>query len=77
MNERERDELIEAALTARRDRDLEGRVVPSASWWDLTDADREELFLRQIESREIEKALHPTGFSGTVVAVLAAIERMV
>ena len=74
MNERERDELIETAVTARRERDPEGRIVPPSSWWDLTIADREELFLRQVESREIEKALHPAGFSGTVLAVLAIIE---
>jgi len=76
MTNPERDALIESVVTPYRERDLEGHVLPPPGWWDLSEADREELDRRQAESRAIEKATHPLGFSGTVRAVLARIERM-
>ena len=74
MNERERDALIEAAVTPNRERDPEGRIVPPPAWWDLSEADCVELFRRQLESRLLEQAVDPRGLSGTVRAVLSKIE---
>ena len=70
MNERERDALIEAAVTAHRERDREGRIEPPPAWWDLAPEDAEELFLRQVVTRELERAARPQGWSGTVSAVM-------
>ena len=65
--------LVEAAVTAHRERDAEGRIVPPPAWWDLPPEALDELFVQQVLSREIERALDPTGNSGTVQAVLARI----
>lgn len=73
MNERERDALIEAGVSAHRERDREGRLVPPPEWWDLAPEDVEELFRRQIVSREVERAMDPEGRSATVKAVLARL----
>ena len=73
MNVRERDALLEAAVTAHRDRDHEGRTVPPPAWFDLSPTDREELFRRQVASRALERAIDPAGQSGTARAVLARI----
>lgn len=66
-------ELIEAAVTAYRERDTEGRIVPSAAWWDLSPELAEKLFRAQVLTREIERALDPEGQTGTAKAVLARI----
>jgi hypothetical protein len=65
------DLLIEAAVSAYRERDADGRIVPPPAWWDLSGEAREELFERQLLSRELERAAHPNGWSTTVSAVLA------
>jgi hypothetical protein len=62
--------LIEQAVSAYRERDASGRIMPSPAWWDLTPELREELFRRQLESRIIERALTPDGMSTTVRSVL-------
>ena len=73
MNESERDVLIEQAVTAYRERDREGRIVPPPAWWDLAPEDLEEVLRRQVVQRTMERALDPEGRSGTVRAVLARI----
>ena len=66
--------LIEAATTAWRERDpATGRIRPSPAWCDLSPADRESAFRRQLESRVLERALDPRGLSTTVKAVLARL----
>jgi len=73
VSERDRDTLVEAAVTAHRERDAEGRIVPPPAWWDLSPERREELFERQLMSRVIEKAADLGGWSSTVRAVLNRI----
>jgi hypothetical protein len=73
MSERKLDELVEASVTAHRERDLEGRLTPLAEWWDLAPAALDDLFQRQLLTREIERVLDPQGRSATVKAVLARI----
>ena len=70
MNPRDRDALIEACVTVFRERDRDGRLVPPSEWWDLAPEDADELFKRQVMSREMERARDPEGRSGTVRAVL-------
>ena len=62
--------LIEQAVSAYRERDASGRILPSPAWWDLPPDSRQELFNRQLESRIIERALTPDGMSTTVRSVL-------
>lgn len=69
----DRDALIEASVTARRETDREGRLVPPAAWWDLSPGDADELFRRQVVTRALERATAPGGRSATVSAVLARI----
>ena len=71
MSDRETPVLIEAAVTAHRERDREGRVVPSAAWWDLSPQDLDTLFVEQTVARELERAIDADGMSGTMRAVLA------
>lgn len=71
-DERARDATIEAAITARRERDAEGRIVPPPAWWDLAPEAREELHRLQLVTRLMERAM--SGASGTVRAVMAWIE---
>jgi hypothetical protein len=71
MSPREAEELlIEAALGAYRDRDLEGLPLPAPAWADLTPQGREEVFRRQLQSRLIESALDERGWNSTVRAVM-------
>lgn len=66
-------ELIEAAVTAHRERDRDGRIVPPAAWWDLSPEGLDRLFAEQAFAREIERAVDSNGESGTVKAVMARI----
>ena len=77
MSDDPKDLLIEKAVSAFRERDAWGRILPSPSWLDLPAEDRDALFARQLESRLIERARsqrtehHSPGFSqATEVAVL-------
>ena len=65
--------LFEAATAASRERDAEGRIVPSAHWADLSPAQREELFDRVLESRKLEAAADLQGLSTTARTVVARI----
>lgn len=70
MSDDPRELLIEQALSAFRERNAHGRILPSPAWWDLAAEDREAVFMRQIESRLTERALDAAGLSTTVRAVL-------
>jgi hypothetical protein len=67
------DLLIESAASARRDRDASGRIVYPPAWWDLPPDARLLVFDAQTTTRELERAADPSGFSGTVRAVLAKL----
>lgn len=73
MNEREKDVLVESCITAFRERDSEGRLMPPAAWWDLPPEALDELYERQALARGLERALDPEGLSATARAVLARI----
>lgn len=73
MND-ELDLIIESAAGAWRERDASGRVVPPPAWWDLAPDDRVRAFEAQAATRELERAVDPEGFSGTLRAVLARLE---
>ncbi len=73
MNPREEmDVLIEIAASAFRERDPStGGIRPSATFFDLAPAERDELFSRQMASRVLERTLDAGGLSTTARAVLA------
>ena len=75
MTDEPKDLLIEEAVSAFRERNSWGRILPSPAWMDLPPADREALFERQLASRILERAIHPSGRSSTVRAVLAQLEQ--
>jgi hypothetical protein len=68
------DLRIESTAGAMRDRDASGRIVPPPAWWDLPPDARLLAFDAQVATRELECAADPSGFSGTVRAVLARLE---
>ena len=68
-----KDLLIEEAVSAFRERNSWGRILPSRAWWDLAPGDRVALFERQLASRIIERAAGPDGRSATVRAVLGRL----
>lgn len=74
MTDREHDALVEAALTAYRERDPEGRLMPPPAWWDLAPEALDGLFRGQVVARAIERHADPLGWSGTVRAVMARLE---
>jgi hypothetical protein len=73
MTEEPKELLIEEAVSAFRERNSWGRIVPTPVWWDLTPEGREEVFERQLASRIIERAIDPGNRSTTVRAVLARL----
>ena len=73
MNGESRELLFEAVVTAYRERDRFGRLVPAPAWWDVPEDAREELFDHQMRARRLEQAFDPAGHSATVKAVLNRI----
>jgi hypothetical protein len=73
MNDEEREVLIEQAVSAFRERNAWGRILPSPAWQDLAPEDRAAVFERQLENRVVECALDPATRSTTVRAVLARL----
>jgi len=69
MNE-ELELLLESTACAFRERDMNGRPMPSPSWLDLPADAREAAFDAQARTRDLERAVDPAGFSGTVRAVM-------
>lgn len=61
--------LVEAAITAFRERDRQGRILPSPAWADLAPAEREALFDAQAVARGLEAALDDDGMSSTARVV--------
>ena len=70
MTDDPKDLLIERAASAYRERNTWGRILPAPAWWDLSPADRDALFERQLENRLLERMLSRDGLSATVRAVL-------
>jgi hypothetical protein len=62
--------LCEAVVTAYRQRDATGRILPSPDWFDLSADERDRLFDLQEESRLLESAFDAQGLTGTVREVL-------
>lgn len=73
--DREEELLLEKASTANRERDADGRVVPSGAWFDLPPDKREAAFDEIARLRRLEQALDPDGMSTTARAVLQRIRR--
>jgi hypothetical protein len=74
MTDEPKELLIEEAVSAFRERDSWGRILPSPAWFDLPPEDREALFERQLTSRIFERAIDPSGRSTTVRAILVRIQ---
>jgi hypothetical protein len=68
-----RDDLVEAAATAWRERGASGAIRPSGAWFDLDQDGRREAHDAAAHSRIVEAALDPEGLSTTARAVLARI----
>jgi hypothetical protein len=71
VSEREHDALLEAAATAYREQDREGRLMAPPAWWDMAPEQRDELFRLQLATRALERAV--AGSTGTVRAVMRRI----
>ena len=65
MKRDDRETLIEAATSAFRARDPEGRVLPSPAWMDLAPEDRDVVFERQLAARRAERVVDSSGLSTT------------
>ena len=76
MNGHGLDELIESGVSVHRELDAEGRPAPPATWWDLPPAALDELYERQLLTRELERLIDPQGQSATAKAVLARVAGM-
>jgi hypothetical protein len=76
MNPDERDRLIEAAASAYRERDTEGRIRPSPAWLDAPADVREEIYERQLDWRRLERAADDEGLSATARIVLSRLARL-
>ncbi len=73
MDARDRDELIESALTAWRPRSPDGQIHPHPAWADLSGGDRQTVFDATLQARSIESLVDPEGLSTTARAVLGRI----
>jgi hypothetical protein len=62
--------FLESTACAWRERDRTGRPVPPPAWHDLAPDAREQAFDLQTRTRDLERAVDASGFSGTVRAVL-------
>ena len=68
--------LVEAAASAWRPRDADGRVGAHPAWCDLAPEHRGAAFEVTLAQHEVEAAIDPRGWSSTVHAVLARITRL-
>jgi len=75
MSDRERDQLIEEAVTAWRPRAPDGRILPHPAWADLAETERLQVFEETMRARALERLLDPEGLSSTARAVLGRISR--
>lgn len=65
--------LIEATLSAHRERDADGLPVAPPQWWDLSAEACGLAVARQLQARAVERALDERGWSSTVRAVLERV----
>ena len=72
----DRDALIEATLSAFRERDEAGRPRPAPAWADLSPEDRVEAFEASRVARALEAAWDPRGRSATVRVVTERVRRL-
>jgi hypothetical protein len=71
MSPRDDEELlIEATLTAHRERDADGFPVAPPQWWDLSPEGRDLALQLQLAARRMESLLDERGWSSTVKAVM-------
>jgi len=70
MKPEETGALAEEAISAYRERDAWGRILPSPAWMDLSPEDREGLFDEQAAARRLEAAVSDEGMSSTAAAVV-------
>jgi hypothetical protein len=75
MSRRDEQEaaLLEATLSAHRERDADGLPLAPPEWWDLSAEACERACVLQAEARAVESALDERGWSATVKAVLERI----
>ena len=71
-----REELVEATLSAHRERTRDGAFFPSPAWADLSPDDREAAYEAQVQARRLESALDHFGFNATMRAVIQRIQGM-
>ncbi|HZN02794.1 MAG TPA: hypothetical protein VFD06_04335 [Candidatus Polarisedimenticolia bacterium] len=71
--ERERERLIEEAVSAWRPRTPDGRILAHPSWADLPEADRLRAHDETLRARALEGLIDRQGLSTTVRAVLRRI----
>ena len=77
MTPEEREILIEAVVTAHRERDASGRVLPSPEWMDLASADRDVAFELQAASRRLESGYDQHGLNTTMRSVIERAKAIV
>jgi hypothetical protein len=71
----DRERLVEAVVSAHRERDALGRIIPSAAFFDLDDGDRRAAFEETLRARSLEAAIDPAGLSTTAKAILSRLPR--
>mgnify|MGYP001544863855 CR=1 FL=1 len=67
--------LVEAVVSAHRERDAFGAIVQSPAFFDLAAGDRVRAFDEAIRARAMEAALDAEGLSTTAKAILARLDR--
>jgi hypothetical protein len=72
-DERERDQLVEATVSAWRPRTPGGVIMPHPSWADLAAADRVRAYDETLRARALESLVDTAGLSTTARAVLGRI----
>ncbi len=65
--------LLEQAVSAHRERSVDGAVKSHPAWHDLDAAGRRAVFDETMKQRAAERALDPLGRSATIRAVLARV----
>jgi hypothetical protein len=73
MNDRDRDNLVEAAASAYRPRDPLGSIPFHPAWHDLDAEGRRQAAATAQEQRRLESLLDEQGLSSTAHAVLRRI----
>ena len=69
----EQEVLVEAVVSADRERDPRGGLRPCPAFYDLDEAGRRAAFEQALLQRAIEGALDPSGLTSTAKRVLQVI----